>query len=45
MKREDLLVEEFPNHRFHFHIWAHQGREPAKAVPRGLQPLFLRHER
>jgi hypothetical protein len=26
-------------------VWARQGREPAKAVPPGLEPLFIRHER
>lgn len=42
LKKEHLLRKEFPDIRFYFHIWAHQGRAPQQTVPRGLTPLFVR---
>jgi hypothetical protein len=45
LRQERLITKEFPKIPFYFHLWVHQGREIAKTVPRGLKPLFVRHER
>lgn len=45
LRQEDLISQEYPDVPFYFHVWARQGRTPAQAVPRGLEPLFIRHER
>ena len=42
LKQERLVEKEFPHLTFEFHVRAHQGREPAHAVPFGSQPLFVR---
>jgi hypothetical protein len=42
LKQERLVEKEFPHLTFEFHVRAHQGREPARAVPFGSQPLFVR---
>jgi hypothetical protein len=45
LHQEKLITKEFPKVPFYFHLWVHQGRELVKTVPRGLKPLFVRHER
>src|SRR5438132_14427251 len=42
MKAERRIERDFPEMRFSFRIRAHQGREPALAVPLFSQPLFTR---
>jgi hypothetical protein len=42
LKQERLIEEEFPKVPLEFHVRAHQGREPSRAVPFGSQPLFVR---
>jgi len=44
LRQEKLITKEFPKVPFYFHLWVHQGREIAGTVPRGLKPLFVRHE-
>ena len=42
LKQERLIEKEFPEVPLEFHVRAHQGREPSRAVPFGSQPLFVR---
>jgi hypothetical protein len=42
LKQERLIEEAFPEVPLEFHVRAHQGREPSRAVPFGSQPLFVR---
>lgn len=42
LKQERFIEEEFPEVPLEFHVRAHQGREPSRAVPFGSQPLFVR---
>jgi hypothetical protein len=42
LKQERIVEKEFPKLTFEFHVRAHQGRQPSRAVPFGSQPLFVR---
>jgi hypothetical protein len=42
LKRERMVEKKLPTIRFDFHVRAHQGREPVRAVPLGARPLFMR---
>jgi hypothetical protein len=42
LKQERLVEKELPQMKIEFHVRAHQGREPFRAVPFGSQPLFIR---
>lgn len=44
LKQEKEITTEYPNVPFYFHFRARQGRDPARTAPRGLEPLYIRHE-
>jgi hypothetical protein len=39
---ERMIEKELPGVRLDFHVRAHQGRKPARAVPLGARPVFVR---
>jgi hypothetical protein len=42
LQQERLIEEEHPQISFEFHVRAHQGRKPHRAVPVGARLVFLR---
>jgi hypothetical protein len=42
MKKERLVERDFPEIPFEFHVRAHQGRKPERAVPVGSEPVFVK---
>ena len=41
LKQERLIERDLPETRLEFHLRAHQGREPRRAVQFGSRPLFV----
>jgi hypothetical protein len=39
---ERMIQNELPGVRFDFHVRAHQGRKPTRAVPLGARAVFVR---
>jgi hypothetical protein len=42
LKKERAIEKEFPETAFEFHVRAHQGREPAEAVPFDAELVYAR---
>ena len=42
LKEERMIEEDFPEIPFEFHVRAHQGREPAEAVPFDAELVYTR---
>jgi len=42
LRKERLVEKDFPGIVFEFHLRAHQGRKPHRAVPFGSQLVFVR---
>src|SRR5262245_49499866 len=42
LPKEDAIEKKFPQVIFEFHVRAHQGREPAQAVPFDAEAVFTR---
>jgi hypothetical protein len=42
LRQERLIEKDLPKLPLEFHVRAHQGRNPERAVPFGSRPVFLR---